>query len=96
MYSPSQKKDTHLKLGYLLVKVLQFLPYLNETWAKLIAHELVILTKFHKDKAKIDELLLTANFGMCALFLFFFKFDSDSIIKICLKVNLATNVKTGT
>ena len=71
MYSPSQKKDTHLKLGYLLVKVLQFLPYLHETWTKLVAHELVILTKFHKDKAKIDELLLTANFGMCALFLFF-------------------------
>ena len=52
MYSPSQKKDTHLKLGYLLVKVLQFLPYLHETWTKLVAHELVILTKFHKDKAK--------------------------------------------
>ena len=73
MYSPSQKKDTHLKLGYLLVKVLQFLPYLHETWTKLETHELVILTKFHKDKAKIDELLLTANFGMCALFFVFFK-----------------------
>ena len=95
MYSLSQKKGTHLKLGYLLVKVLQFLPYLYETWTKLVPHELVILTKFHKDKAKIDELLLTANFGMCALFLFFL-FDSDSIIKICLQVNLTTNVKTGT
>ena len=73
IYSRSQKKKgTHLKLGYLLVKVLQFLPYLHETWTKLVAHELVILTKFHKDKAKIDELLPTANFGMCALFLFFF------------------------
>ena len=72
MYSLSQKKGTHLKLGYLLVKVLQFLPYLYETWTKLVPHELVILTKFHKDKAKIDELLLTANFGMCALFCFFF------------------------
>ena len=91
MYSLSQKKGTHLKLGYLLVKVLQFLPYLYETWTKLVPHELVILTKFHKDKAKIDELLLTANF-----FCFFFRFDSDSIIKICLKVNLTTNVKTET
>ena len=51
MYSLSQKKGTHLKLGYLLVKVLQFLPYLYETWTKLVPHELVILTKFHKDKA---------------------------------------------
>ena len=87
MYSLSQKKGTHLKLGYLLVKVLQFLPYLYETWTKLVPHELVILTKFHKDKAKIDELLLTANFGMCALFCFFFRFDSDSIIKICLTLS---------
>tara|TARA_Y100001956_G_scaffold65575_1_gene66629 strand:- start:58 stop:282 length:225 start_codon:yes stop_codon:yes gene_type:complete len=68
MYSLSQKKGTHLKLGYLLVKVLQFLPYLYETWTKLVPHELVILTKFHKDKAKIDELLKIANFGMCAVF----------------------------
>ena len=68
MYSPSQKKGTHLKLCYLLVKVLQFLPYLHETWTKLVAHELVILTKFHEDKAKIDELLKIANFGMCAVF----------------------------
>ena len=46
--------------------------FFHETWSKLVPHELVILTKFHEDKAKIDELLKIANFGMCALFLFFF------------------------
>ena len=54
---------------------------LHETWSKLVPHELIILTKFHKDRAKIVDFLLIANFGMCAVF-FYSDFIIDSYICI--------------
>ena len=46
--------------------------YLHETWSKWVTHKVIILAKFHENRAKIVELLPIANFLMCAIF-----FDSD-------------------
>ena len=62
------KKKLHTSKNWLLIKVPQFLPNLYDTWSKLSPHELIILTKFHKDWAKIMEFLLIVNFWMCAGF----------------------------
>ena len=35
---------------------------IHETWSKSFPHEILILTKFHKNHAKIVELLLMANY----------------------------------
>ena len=64
----SSHKKRHTSKNWLFVKVLQFSPNLYETWSRLTPHELIILTKFHEDWAKIVELLLIANFGMCPVF----------------------------
>ena len=40
-----------------LIKNLYFLPDLHETWSKELADELVTLTKFHEDLAKIRDFL---------------------------------------
>ena len=61
------KKNAHIQ-KWLLVEVLQFFLNLYETWSRLSPHELIILTKFHEDWAKIVKLLLIANFGMCPVF----------------------------
>ena len=53
-----KNKKGHTSQNWLLVKVHQFLPYLYETWSKLPTHEALILSKFHKDRAKIVGLLL--------------------------------------
>ena len=46
------------------------MPYPHETWSKSLTHEVINLTKFHEDRAKIVEFLLIANFGMCAVFFY--------------------------
>ena len=51
-----------------LVKNLQFSYNLADIQAKLSTHELVTLTKFHKDYEKIVDFLLTQKFLVCALF----------------------------
>ena len=58
----------HTSKNWLLVKVPQFLSNLHETWSKWVPYEVIILTKFHEIRAKIVELLLIANFGMCPVF----------------------------
>ena len=51
-----------------LIKNLQFLSNLADIQAKLLTHEVVVLTKFHKDCKKIVDFLLTQKFLVCALF----------------------------
>ena len=63
-----QKKLDWLKIS-LLVKNLQFSFDPAEISAILSTHELVILTKFHKDWPKIVDFLVIAKF--CASQIFF-------------------------
>ena len=65
------KKAAHIQ-KLTISKIPQFLSNCHETWSKSLPHEVLILTKFHKDWAKIVELLVMANFVMCAVFI-----DSD-------------------
>ena len=51
-----------------LVKNPQFSFNLGHNQAKLPTHEVVILTKFHKDCKKIIDLLLRRKFLACAIF----------------------------
>ena len=61
------KKGHKLKTSP-LIKNPQFSSYLADIQAKLHTHEVVILTKFHKDCEKILYFLLTQKFLVCALF----------------------------
>jgi len=45
-----------------------FLSNLHETWSKYLAHEKIILTKFHEDWIKDVDFLLMANFCECPIF----------------------------
>ena len=63
-----QKKLDWLKISP-VVKDLQFLSNQAEIQAILIAHELFILTKFHKDWQKILDFLVIVKF--CASPVFF-------------------------
>ena len=45
-----------------LIKNPKFLPYLHETWLKLQAHELVILTKLHEDLDKNEDVFINSVF----------------------------------
>ena len=51
------------------MKTTQFLTFWPEIQAILPTHQIVILTKFHKNGAKIVEFLLVTYFG--AWFIFF-------------------------
>ena len=42
---------------------------LSGNLVKIIDHEVLILIKFHEDRAKIVDLLLIVNFFMCAVLL---------------------------
>ena len=64
----SESKKQHMSKKCLIIKVPQFLPYLHETWSKLLAHELLILTKFHEDRPKTVELLLIQFWELCCFF----------------------------
>ena len=46
----------------------QFSSSLADIQAKLLTHEVVILTKFHKDCKKIVDFLLKQKFLVCVLF----------------------------
>ena len=61
------KKGYKLKTSP-LIKNPQFSSNLADIQAKLPTHEVVILTKFHKDCKKIVDFLLTQKFLVCALF----------------------------
>ena len=61
------KKGHQLKTSP-LIKNPQFSSNLADIQAKLPTHEVVILTKFHKDCKKIVDFLLTQKFLVCALF----------------------------
>ena len=56
----NKKRDT-FKI-WLLVKNPHFLSNPHETWQNYSPHEVIILTKFHKDRTKNADLLLLANF----------------------------------
>ena len=45
-----------------------FFPNLYETCSNFLPHELIILTKFHKDWAKIVDFFIKAHFSMCPIF----------------------------
>ena len=45
-----------------------FLSNLHETWSKYLAHEIIILTKFHEDWIKNVDFLLMANFCESPIF----------------------------
>ena len=72
-----QKKLDWLKIS-LLVKNLQFSFDPAEISAILSTHELVILTKFHKDWPKIVDFLVIAKFWASQIF-----FASVSIFLTC-------------
>ena len=62
------KKGHKLKTSP-LIKNPQFSSNLADIQAKLPKHEVVILTKFHKDCKKIVDFLLMKKFLVCALFM---------------------------
>ena len=63
------KKGLKLKTSP-LIKNLQFSSNLADIQAKLPTHEVIILTKFHKDCKKIvDFFTFTENFGFLPLFI---------------------------
>ena len=41
-----------------IMKAPHFLLYLHKTWSKLSPHEVIIFTKFHEDRAKIEKSLV--------------------------------------
>ena len=45
-----------------------FALFLYETWSKYLTPQVVILTKFYKDWAKIVDFLIKAHFSMCPIF----------------------------
>ena len=61
------KKGHKLKTSP-LIKNPQFSSNVADINAKLPTHEVVILTKFHKDGKKNVDFLLTQKFLVCALF----------------------------
>ena len=61
------KKIYWLKISP-LIKNPQFSSTLADIQAKLPTHEVVILTKFHKDCKKIVDFLFTQKFLVCTLF----------------------------
>ena len=86
----SQKKVYKLKY-WLLIKNPQFLHDHHQTWAILRTHEVVILTKFHEDRAKIVDFLLIANFWAstifyCSHFSFIFKdLNGEALLNVLFK-----------
>ena len=64
----SRKKSTQ-KNQMLLMKNPQFLSNFYETYTKLLPHEVIIFTKFHKDWTKIVDFLLMTDFRTCAVIL---------------------------
>ena len=72
--SGPKKSDTYWNV--LLLKNLQILPNLYETWSKWPPGEVSILTKSHTKWAKIVDFLIKAHFSMCPIF-----FGSDFIIQ---------------
>ena len=61
-------KEGHKLKTSPLIKNPQFSFILADVQEKLPTHEVVILTKFHKDCKKIVDFLLTQKFLDCALF----------------------------
>ena len=55
-----KKNQTHSK-NWPLVKNQQFFSNPHETWGKGLSHEVIKITKFHKDWTKIVDFLLMAN-----------------------------------
>ena len=45
--------------------LLLFLPHHNETWTKLVTHELVMVVKFRNDWVKIAEFFNSTFLGLC-------------------------------
>ena len=74
--SEGKKWDT-LK-NWPLIKSPQFFSYPHETWWKLIPHKVIIFTKFHEDRTKIEDFLSMASFWKCAAF---FSSDFRSLFK---------------
>ena len=72
-----KKKKSDTCWNKLLIENPQFLPNFYETWSKWPPRELSILTKCHKNWAKIVDFLLKAYFSMCTI-----SFDSDLITLI--------------
>ena len=70
----------HSSKNWLFIKVPQFLTNPYDKWSKLSPDELIILTKFHKDCAKIVQFFLIANFCLCAVFLTRLQLESNLMI----------------
>ena len=62
------KKKVHKPKTWLLIKNPQFCSNQANILATKSAHEMIILTKFHKDRTKIVDFLLIAKFWACKLF----------------------------
>ena len=81
------KKGHKLKTSP-LIKNPQFSSNLADIQAKLPTHEVVILTKFHKDCKKIVDFLLTQKFLVCALF-YASPFRCPNHINVTIKILLS-------
>ena len=62
------KKKVHKLKNWPLIKNRQFYSNQANILATKSAHEMIILTKFHKDRTKIVDFLLIAKFWDCVLF----------------------------
>ena len=62
------KKKVYKPKIWLLIKNPQFCSNQANILATNSAHEMIILTKFHKDRTKIVDFLLIAKFWACKLF----------------------------
>ena len=78
---PAAKKGPTLK-NWPLVKNPQFLSNPHEILEKLLPHEVIIFTNFHKDWTKIVDFLLMTNFWTCPIFLL----GSYFYLHVCLSI----------
>ena len=70
------KKKVDKTKTWLLIKNPQFCSNQANILATNSAHEMIILTKFHKDRTKIVDFLLIAKFWACLLFLLTLYYDA--------------------
>ena len=80
------KKGHKLKTSPLIEKT-KFSSNLAVIQAKLPTHEVVILTKFHKDCKKVVDFLLTLKFLVCALFYASLFFNYGIVMRLILIQN---------
>ena len=62
------EKKQHTFKNWPLIKNTQFLSYPHETWSKKSPHEVIIFTKFHKDRTKIWIFHIKPNFECVSFF----------------------------